>query len=328
MTAPLNLILIGCGRIAHVHAERLRQDPRARVVGLFDPDHAAAERLRQEHLPSARVAASLAELLQGDGLEGGLQGAVICTPTTCHHAQVLACRKRGLAVLCEKPLADTRERIVELIQATAAGPLFTVAYQRRYSSLLRTLRREVLSGRWGAVRAVHGFKSEDWQQTQCLPGMWRDDPLLNPGGFLGDAGSHTLDAVFYVTGLAPRAVTACSNRCGSRVEVSTSISARFENDALLTLGFIGNAQLFRDELIVSCERADFVIRGNELWMAHDNREEPCPSPEPDTNPTTGWLDTLTSGTPNLAPAACALPVFEFTQAALEAARTGREVLLK
>jgi predicted dehydrogenase len=256
-----------------------------------------------------------------------IDAVLICTPTLFHFEQVLECRRRGKRVLCEKPLADTRERIVQLIEESQrGGPILSVSYQRRYDSLYRTLRREVQSGRWGPVRSVTTHNSERWQQT--IAGTWRDDPRVNPGGFLGDAGSHKIDMLFYVTGLRPVELFAHSDPCGSRVQIVTTISARLSGDVALSMSFVGNAQHWREDFQIHCRDADLSIRENSLWIGRDNRFERISNLESDSSPDIGFLDMLTRGAPNEAPPECALPVFDFTQAVLQSARTNQIVRLE
>lgn len=54
-------------------------------------------------------------------------------------------------------------------------------------------------------------------------------------------GSHKIDAVFYVTGLAPVDVWARSQNQGSNVQINTSVSGRLRGEVLLCMDFIGNA---------------------------------------------------------------------------------------
>ncbi|MGH7127854.1 MAG: Gfo/Idh/MocA family protein [Planctomycetaceae bacterium] len=332
MTSPLRFLIIGCGRMGRVHAERLHADGRGRVVGVCDNHSTAAERLRADLAPDAVVFADAEALLDGAAADA----AIICTPTTAHFDQVRACRARGLHVLCEKPLADTRARIVQLIEGAgacrpgagptrpgSAVPLLSVGYQRRYWATYRTLRREVLSGRWGAVRAVTSHNVENWQQT--IAGTWRDDQAVNWGGFLGDAGSHKLDAVFYVTGLEPIDALARCDRCGSRVEITATVAARLARDVPLAMDLIGHAQYLGEDLHIHCERADLMVRDRRVWIARDGRIEELTDLEPDSNPTVGFLDLLTDQAENIAPPECALPVFDFTRAILESCASGRIV---
>jgi predicted dehydrogenase len=317
---PVRFALVGCGRIARLHAERVRADGRAELVSVMDSAQCAAEDIRDEFSPRATVFDDLNALLAG----GGVDAVVISTPTHLHYEQALLCLERGLHVLCEKPLADSRERIVELIAAAErACRHFAVGYQRRYADIYRTLRREVLSGRWGEVRAVTSHNYEDWQST--ITGTWRDDPRFNPGGFIGDAGSHKIDQVFYTTGLGPVEVFARSANFGSNVEISATVAATLTGGVPWNIDFVGNAQNLGEDLYVHCRDADLMIRDRRLWLGRKGSVEPIVDLEPDTNPVSSFIDLLHGQGENLSPPECALPVFDFTQAVLESCRTGRNV---
>jgi predicted dehydrogenase len=316
----IRLAIVGCGQIGRLHAQRITADGRATIAALCDPTRESAARLQSECAADARLFTDISEMAAGCVLDA----AVICTPTHRHFDQARQLRGLGIPVLCEKPLADSRERIVQLIDETNAGgsPL-VVAYQRRCWAVYRTLRREVQSGRHGPVGSLTAHVSERWGQT--IAGTWRDDPAFNPGGFIGDAGSHKIDMVFFVTGLAPREVFAHSDRRGSRVEVVTMLTARLENDVPLSMNFIGDSQHFREDFQVHCAEADLIYRDGTVSVARNNKIEPVTDLEPESNPNAAFLDVLTGKAANFAPPSVALPVWDFTQAALESARTGKVV---
>lgn len=312
--------IVGCGRMGLVHAERLVADGRAEIVALADDNLSAAKRLRDQYAVGRPVFCDVRTML--DCVPADV--VLICTPTVAHFDQVAACQSRGVHVLCEKPLSDSRARIEQLIAAAeSASVQHAVAYQRRSWATYRTLRREVQSGRWGPVRAATMQVREDWQST--IGGTWRDDPRENFGGFVGDAGSHKIDAVFFVTGLAPWEAFARSWKYGSRVEVVTSVSAVLSGDVPLTMDFIGNAHGLGEDLVVSCAEADLLIRDGRAWIVRGNRHEPLAPQEAESNPVSAFLDLLDGFAENAAPFRCARPVFEFTAAILESAATGRSI---
>ena len=315
--------MIGCGRMGRHHSEKLLADGRGEVVALFDAFPTMATRLKTDLWPNARVAASFADLLS----DGGIDAAIICTPTAEHYSQTKSCLELGWHVLCEKPLASNREQILELMQwsekARFRQQAFSLGYQRRFASVFLTLRREILSGKWGAVRAIASHNVEHWQPT--IGGTWRDDPRQNPGGFVTDAGSHKLDALFYVTGLKPLEVFARSQKWGSQVEIVTSVSALLTEDVTVTMDFVGNAQYLGEDLHIHCEKADLMLRHEELWIGHDGRRERLPADEPESNPVTGLLDTILDGKPDRSPPESALTVYDMTQAILMSGRNGTPV---
>ncbi len=315
--------IIGCGRMGRHHSAQLQTDGRGAASVLYDRDPVAAAGLQRECWPAARVATTLDELWQAADVDG----VILCTPTAEHFPQATAALARGWHVLCEKPLAQTREQIVALIEqahtACACGLTFTLGYQRRHAALYRTLRREVRSGRWGKVRAIASHNVEDWEST--ITRTWRDDPAQNPGGFITDAGSHKLDMLFYTTGLAPREVYARTQRGRSHVEIVASVSALFEGDVTATIDFIGHAQYLGEDLQIHCERADLLLRHGSLWIGERGTLRPLLVDEPESTPVAAWLDTILKGAEERSPPEAALPVYDFTQAILSSGRTGMPV---
>ena len=317
--------MIGCGRMGRHHSQTLIADGRGEVVALFDAVPAMSERLKHDLWPTASIVKSLEELRAHDTIDA----AIICTPTAEHHSQTTWCLDRGWHVLCEKPLASNRDQIVDLIQrshaARSRNQAFSLGYQRRFASLFLTLRREVLSGKWGAVRAIASHNVESWQPT--IEGTWRDDPQQNPGGFVTDAGSHKLDVLFYVTGLKPVEAFARSQKWGSRVEIVTSVSALLTNDVAVTIDFIGHAQHLGEDLHIHCEKADLILRTDELWVVQAGQRKRLSADEPESNPVKGLLDMILDGKPDYSPPESALPVYDLTQAILTSGRTGVPVKL-
>jgi predicted dehydrogenase len=304
------------------HSARLANHPDATLVGFFDPANDAASDLRDRFAPDAVVATSFEELLK---LEA--DAVVIGTPTTAHREQVEAAASRGWHVLCEKPLAENRVAIDGLrdLAARHSDQHFQLGYQRRFWTPYVRMKSEIESGEHGPVQAVVSVSAERWQQT--IAETWRDDPEINFGGFLGDAGSHKIDMLFYVTGLAPESIFAISSRAGSHVEILTGVTGTFSNGASLTMSQTGNANSFCEELFVHCERADLILRDGKLWLGRDNQQTLIETPtneygyESIRNPVSGFLDLLSGRADNVAPFECARPVFDLTAAILKSAST-------
>jgi predicted dehydrogenase len=308
------------------HAELVAKDGRGRVVLLADAQRAAAERLRIEWAPTADIVETWDAVLRRNDIDG----VILCTPTAEHFAQCRAALERGWHVLCEKPLARTADEIQSLIalgqRHRDRGKVFSVGYQRRHWATCRTLRKIVQSGQYGPVRAVSLHAVENWQST--IAGTWRDDPVQNPGGFIGDAGSHKLDILGYITGLSPREVFARTDCRGSRVEIVASVSAIFGDDVPVTIDFIGDGHRLAEDLHVHLAEADLILRDNELFIVQNGELRPLPADEPHGEPVTGWLDAIINRAENLAPPECAWPVYQLTAAIRESARTAGCVRIK
>ena len=135
----LRFAIIGCGRMGRHHAQILIDDGRGEVAALLDANRSMAQGLQQDLSPAARICDSLQQLVS----LGDIDAAIICTPTAEHHGQALACLDRGWHLLCEKPLAASRAEILELMAraelANSKRQIFSLGYQRRHTSLYRTI---------------------------------------------------------------------------------------------------------------------------------------------------------------------------------------------
>jgi len=321
---PVRVGLFGCGAVGRLHAQRLRADSRVKLIFLADAHSVSAERLRNEFAPQAEATtgdcASLLARFPVDGI-------VICTPTGLHYDQAITALERGVDVLCEKPLAPERERIARLAERSGQlKRILSISYQRRYLAAYRTARRELTErAEWyGPLREIHVFVCERWQQT--IRGTWRDDPALG-AGYFGDAGSHQIDIVHYVTGQTARRVLAFSDRRESRVEIVTRAIAEFDGDVQLVAHFVGDANHWREEITFHCRDADLLLRSEKfydphLYHAKANQLEAVADLLPDSDPDRAFIDAVISREPTVSPATCALGTHDWTAAVLRSIRSG------
>jgi D-apiose dehydrogenase len=144
----LTLGISGFGSIGRRHARVAAADGWRVVV--FDPVPAADAEF-------ADVPARPAFVDTFDALFGaGVDAVVVATPDAAHAAQAIACCERGIPVLVEKPLADTREgaRAIEAASQSTGTPVLC-GYVLRHSSALRAARKMLLAGQIGAPASFH-----------------------------------------------------------------------------------------------------------------------------------------------------------------------------
>jgi predicted dehydrogenase len=88
----------------------------------------------------------------------------------------------------------------------------------------------------------------------------------------------------------------------------------------LTAHFVGNAQHWREDIHFHCEKADLLLRSEEVYRAQDNHLERITNLEPDSTPDRALIDAIADGTPVVSPPEIALPIHDWTQAVLRSAR--------
>ena len=129
---------------------------------------------------------------------GGLDAVAIVSPDDVHCRQALAAIARGLHVMCEKPMSNTREEAWEMQRAARAAGVFSlVMFTFRWQPHFRHLKALIDAGTIGRPRRAEfdfrgGFvRNKDYQ--------WRLDPT-RATGTLGDLGSHMLDMGRWILG--------------------------------------------------------------------------------------------------------------------------------
>jgi predicted dehydrogenase len=335
---PLQIGILGCGWFGRVHVERLSEIHHVTVSAVCDPDKEAAQRLADrvpEHLrdPQSGVAVytDYRELLR----HPRLHAVSVNSPNRWHVEQLLAALEQGLHVLCEKPLTLIPDEVTQVVEATAqARKLVAIAYQSRYRRDARVLQSALRSGKWGAITFVSIYAQEDWLTPNV--GTWRHDPARCHGGYFGDANGHQLDFLFWATGLEAAWVRATMETRGTPVpmvtwgEASLRTQAGIGSTIPMTFSFVGTAHHWREEICITTERADFVMRnGQLLWSTGNAPLGPLPESEilPETAslptlPDSAFVAALRGGPPILSPPETVWPVLRFTLAALASAENG------
>jgi len=149
-TEPVRLVQVGAGAMGRAWLDVISRSADVTLVGLVDLDLDTARRAAADsgHAHLA-LADSLPELLDQVAAD-----AVLNVTVPEAHAEVsTTALLRGLAVLCEKPLADTVSAALSMVAAAeVSGHLLMVSQSRRYWRNLVALRSQV--ARLGALGIV------------------------------------------------------------------------------------------------------------------------------------------------------------------------------
>jgi predicted dehydrogenase len=127
---PVRLGVVGTGALGFHHARLLRRMPGTAFAGIYDKNPARA----------AEVAAAL-ETVAHPSLEALLDcvdAVTVAVPTPAHTSVGLAVLERGLALLVEKPLADSLDGADQLVRGAAAqGVVLQVGHVERFNRAVR-----------------------------------------------------------------------------------------------------------------------------------------------------------------------------------------------
>lgn len=146
------ILLAGAGVRGAKWARVIAEAPDARLAGIVEIDESRARRAREAYAPAAGLRPDLASALEDIEADA----VVIATPPDTHHSLASQAFARGLDVLCEKPLSDEIDEVVDLIaNADAAGRHLLVGMNFRYLPTSQRIRRYAQSGELGALSYGH-----------------------------------------------------------------------------------------------------------------------------------------------------------------------------
>lgn len=146
--AEIGIAFAGGGLVAELHGRAVAACPRARFVGVFDPNEAAAE-ARVAQL-GGKVYADLNELVADPAVDA----VHVLTPPEGHLPSTLAALAAGKHVLLEKPVAETAEDIrIMITAAEASGRLLVPAHNYIHAPSIIQTRRLIDEGKLGEVAA-------------------------------------------------------------------------------------------------------------------------------------------------------------------------------
>lgn len=281
--------IVGTGFIGPAHIEALRRNGIG-ITGIVEQDEATAAAMAKKYgVP--RGYASYAEALA----DPDVSVVHLAVPNSLHAPYAAAALMAGKHVLCEKPLATTSAESAELVAlAKRTGLVAAVDYNLRYYPLVAEARERVKAGGLGTIFLVHGTYLQDWLLYDT-DWSWRLDPAL--GGKLravADIGTHWLDMMTSVTGLAvesvfadfatfhstrlrpKRRVETFSGASGSSPDDYEKVRIQTEDAASILLRFVGGARGCLTVSQVSAGRKnalEFEIDGSAASMAW-NSESP------------------------------------------------------
>ncbi|WP_170520229.1 Gfo/Idh/MocA family protein [Ruegeria atlantica] len=170
-------------------------------------------------------------------LKSGIEAVSIVTPNHVHYAAAREFLKRGIHVICDKPLTSTLADAKKLIKAAeSANALFILTHNYTGYPMVRQAREMVANGDIGKIRVVQVEYPQDWltEQQDFKQAEWRTDPERSgAGGSTGDIGTHAYNLACFVTGLKAESLAADLQAFvpGRKVDDNAHVLLRFEGGA-------------------------------------------------------------------------------------------------
>ncbi len=173
-------------------------------------------------------------------LKNGIEAVAIVTPNHVHFAAAREFLKRGIHVICDKPLTSTVQDARKMAKAVEnSDALFVLTHNYTGYPMIRQAREMIANGELGTIRVIQAEYAQDWltkdeESAGSKQAEWRTDPERSgAGGSIGDIGTHAFNLLSFVTGLETESLAADLHSFvpGRRVDDNAHIMLRMKGGA-------------------------------------------------------------------------------------------------
>lgn len=219
--------IVGLGMMGRAHLRALLRTPNAHASAVADPAPEAAQFAKASGVPHYSDYRAMLDNAE-------LDGVLIAAPNADHYPLGMDCIKRGVAVLIEKPIAETYEAARSLCDAGQKRNVpILVGHHRRHNPAVQLVRKAVAEGRIGAP-TVANILDVKLKPESYFAQAWRSE--LSAGGPVLINMIHEIDLLRFIFGeiASLQAFTSNATRC-AQVEDTAAVMLRFTNGALGTI---------------------------------------------------------------------------------------------
>lgn len=255
----LKIGIIGCGSIAkHRHIPEYANNKDVEIVAVCDIVKERVDAMATQY--NAKAYINYEELLS----DATIDAVSVCTPNYLHAPVSIAALNAGKHVLCEKPMATSRQEAEQMIEAANQNnKRLMIAHNQRFVPSHQKAKHLIESGEIGKLysfRTAFGHGGpEGWSADGKDSWFFKKDEAFI--GAMGDLGVHKTDLLRYILGEEFVEV-------GSFVETSAKENADVDDTAVCVLktksGVIGT--LAASWSYVSKEDNSTIIYGEKAIL--------------------------------------------------------------
>lgn len=265
----VRIALVGCGGMAHWHAQQLQKIEEAKVVALCDPRAEQTAEFKQKYFNDATEHATMEAMLESPPPK--LDAVVLVTPHTLHYNECKTALARGLHVLVEKPMVTSSAHAYDLWQRVKESKRkFAIGFQAPYTPEYQAIAKMRDSGFFGTPQIIAGWLAQGWKNATAK--TWRQDPQLSGGGQMYDSGAHVFNGIMWLMNSPVIEVACFYDNCNTAVDINGVAIMKFANGAMGSVSIGGNSPGW--DVSITLQTDQMVLK---------------------TGPHGGWLDATRNG---------------------------------
>ncbi|WP_442598944.1 Gfo/Idh/MocA family protein [Neobacillus sp. D3-1R] len=190
--------IIGCGSIAtHRHLPEYARNEHVEIVAVCDIVESRVNEVAAKYQAKAYI--DFNDLIA----DSNVDAVSVCTPNYLHAPVSIAALNAGKHVLCEKPMATSREEAEKMIvAANKNGKKLMIAHNQRFVPSHQKARQLIANGEMGKIysfRTAFGHGGpEGWSADGKDSWFFKKEEAFI--GAMGDLGVHKTDLLRFILG--------------------------------------------------------------------------------------------------------------------------------
>lgn len=264
----LQLGVIGLGNMGSEHCRMVvsGKAPEIELCCVADLRQERREWAEKTLPENVKVYASGQELIDAADCDA----VIIAVPHYDHPVLAEAALKRGLHVLCEKPVAVYTAQVPPVLAAAKeSGKTFALMFNQRTNCVYRKMKEILDSGELGEMKRM-SWTITDWYRSQAYydSGSWRATWDGEGGGVLLNQCPHQLDLLQWICGLPVKVRAFAHEGKWHDIEVEDDVTAYLEFANGATGVFIASTGDLpgTNRLEITCDQGKMICEGGKLWM--------------------------------------------------------------
>lgn len=196
--SKLKIGVVGCGSIAlYRHLPEYAANNNAEIVAVCDVNEERVKATAEQY--NAKAYTNYEEMFVSENFDA----VSVCLPNYLHAPVSIAALNAGAHVLCEKPMATSKEEAEAMIKAAKQnGKKLMIGHNQRFVPSHQKAKELIESGQLGKVysfRTAFGHGGpEGWSQDGRDSWFFRKEEAFI--GAMGDLGVHKTDLIRYLLG--------------------------------------------------------------------------------------------------------------------------------
>ena len=217
----LNFALIGTGGIAQTYAQAFQSSDCCKLAAVADINQDSARAFAEPF--GAKAFDDYKTLAENSEIDA----VIISTPPNTHPEIAQYFMRRGVNVLCEKPLCLSVAEAKAMIEcAEQENVKFTMATKFRYVADVIKAKALIASGTLGDIVQFENAFTARVDMSK----RWNSDAKVSGGGVLMDNGTHSVDIIRYFLGaIAEVLAVEAGNTQDLRVDENVKLLAKTAN---------------------------------------------------------------------------------------------------